>query len=74
MQLLVLMGLKTRKYVEISRLIIFTTKIIHVIMCKTLHILSHIQLISNMLPWKRNQLLHGRPLLVAEYRTTMKSV
>jgi hypothetical protein len=32
------------------------------------------RLTSTALPWKRNQLLHGRPLLLAEYRTRVKPV
>jgi hypothetical protein len=38
---------------------------------KDLHILFHIRLNFTMLPWKQNQLLLGRPLLVSEYRTKM---
>lgn len=30
------------------------------------------RLASTASPWKRDQLLHGRPLLVAEYRTRVK--
>jgi hypothetical protein len=41
---------------------------------KTLHIVSHMLLPLTMLPSKRNLLLLGRPLLVAVYQTTMKSV
>jgi hypothetical protein len=41
-----------------------------------LHTLSHIRLTLSALPWKRNLLLFGKPLLVAEYseiRLTDKS-
>jgi hypothetical protein len=41
---------------------------------KTLHKLSRIRLICTMLPWKLNWLLHGRPLLSAQYPITIKSV
>lgn len=41
---------------------------------KTWHIFSHIQLALITLPWKRNLLVFDRPLLIAEYHTTMKSV
>jgi hypothetical protein len=40
---------------------------------KTLHITSHKWLTLITLPWKRNRLLFGRPLLGAEY-PTLKSV
>jgi hypothetical protein len=41
---------------------------------KTLRVLYRISFTSTTLPWKRDRLLHGRPLLPAEYRTTVKSV
>jgi hypothetical protein len=39
-----------------------------------LQILCYIRLILTKLLWTRNRLLHDRPLLVTEYRTTMKSI
>jgi hypothetical protein len=41
---------------------------------KELHILSHIRLILTTLPWKRNRLLLGRPLLVDELEATVRSI
>jgi hypothetical protein len=41
---------------------------------KTMYIFSLTRLILPMSPWKQNRLSPGRPLLVTEYRTTMKSV
>jgi hypothetical protein len=41
---------------------------------KTLHVLCHTRLTLTPLFWKRNRLLHGRPLLVTECRMTMKFV
>jgi hypothetical protein len=32
---------------------------------------SGIQKLERGIPWKRNRLLHGRPLLVAEHRTSI---
>jgi hypothetical protein len=38
------------------------------------HVLSHIRLTLAALPWKRNRLVLGRPLLATEYETTIKSL
>jgi hypothetical protein len=86
-RLFIIKGLKTCKSINISREIAFTITSNSLIRtmyslwesrlkigAKTLNILSHIRLVLSTLPWKLNQLLLSRPLLLAEYRITIKSV